>query len=162
MPQLQKSSQFSHQNLSHPGKENTSVPDSRTKASPQPAKSALSQESTVPEDCQLFLDALYLSRRFGKEYMDDASLVGEPGAFRVSKVRDSTAPGETTSSDRQVYIPAKDKGPSAKIPLPIQTDVPKVDSKKSVKGGDGGPNTPGGREKPKRRKSRPVITPTEA
>jgi mediator of RNA polymerase II transcription subunit 6 len=111
----------------------------------------------------MFLDALTLSRRYGKEYMDDAPLVGEPGNFRVSKVRDvALVPKETQGSDRQASAPPKEISPAPSPPPQIQTDVPQVASKKSAKGGERSPTTPSGREKPKRRKSRPAVTPTES
>ena len=111
----------------------------------------------------MFLEALNLSRRYGKEYMDDAPLAGEPGNFRTSKVRDAvTLPKEITGVDRQLSVPVKEKSAAPSPPPPIQTDVPQAGSKKSAKGGERSPTTPGAREKPKRRKSKPAVTPTES
>jgi hypothetical protein len=95
--------------------------------------------------------------------MDETLLVGEPGNFRTSKVRDATAISKQTSANEgQLSVLAKEKNSAASPPPPIQTDVPQSGSKKSAKGGDRSPTTPGGREKPKRRKSRPAVTPTES
>jgi mediator of RNA polymerase II transcription subunit 6 len=111
----------------------------------------------------MFLEALNLSRRYGKEYMDDTPLAGEPGDFRTSKVRDAAALSkETPGNSQQPSIPPKEKSLAPSAPPPIQTDVPQVPSKKSAKGGERSPTTPAGREKPKRRKSRPGVTPTES
>ncbi len=139
------------------------MPDNGTTALTQPTNANPDHDSTEYEDTQMFLDALNLSRRYGKEYMDDAPLVGEPGHFRTSKVRDAAAPPkETPDNDRPISVPPKENSPAPSPPPPIQTDVPLVGSKKSAKGGDRTPITPGGREKPKRRKSRPAMTPTES
>jgi hypothetical protein len=137
------------------------MPESHSKTIPEPAKSDFAQELTDAEDTQLFVDALHLSRRFGKEYMDDVTLVGEPGAFRITKVKNSVAPVEAKHSDQQSFIPPKEKEPSIAVPPPIQTDLPQAESKKTPKGGERSPTTPSGREKPKRRKSRPALTPAE-
>lgn len=138
------------------------MPENQSAAMAQGVKQTSNQSSTDYEDTQMFLDAMNLSRRFGKEYMDDAPLVGEPGSFRISKSRDAAPPPkETAGNDRQPSVPVKEKTAAPSPPPPIQTDVPQVSSKKSAKGGDRSPTTPGGREKPKRRKSRPAVTPTE-
>jgi mediator of RNA polymerase II transcription subunit 6 len=149
--------------LSQQSKENTPMPETQSTRTIQPTKSTLSTNSTGFEDTQMFLDALNLSRRYGKEYMDDAPLVGEPGNFRTSKTREAPAMGkETSPNQRQSPVPAKEKSQVPSPPPPIQTDVPQVTSRKSAKGGERSPTTPGGREKPKRRKSRPAVTPTES
>lgn len=105
-------------------------------------------------------------------------LAGEPGNFRTFKLRDTstTTTNNTTllkdnlNPDRSASAAAKEKSPpvAASPPPPIQTDIPIAGGgKKSAnkeKGGERSPTTPGTgvREKPKRRKSRPVATPTEA
>lgn len=126
-------------------------------------KSVPSHDSIAEyEETQMFLEALNLSRRYGKEYMDDAPLVGEPGNFRSSKVRDAAVvTKDAATNDPQPPIPPKETRPAHSPPPPIQTDVPQVASRKSAKAGDRSPTTPSGREKPKRRKSKPAVTPTE-
>jgi hypothetical protein len=159
---LQKASQTKQAGLSQQSKENTPMPDVHLITETQPLKSASHHDSTEFEETQMFLESLNLSRRYGKEYMDDAPLVGEPGSFRTSKVKDAVALSkETPGSGRQPSIPPKEKTPAPALPPPIQTDVPQVASKKSAKGGERSPTALPGREKPKRRKSRPGITPTE-
>lgn len=138
------------------------MPDVQSTSVTQSIKSASNHDYSDFEDTQMFLEALNLSSRYGKEYMDDAPLVGEPGNFRTSKVRDPAAPPkETPAIEIQPSVQSKVKSP-APSPSPIQTDLPQAAGKKSAKGGDRSPTTPGGREKPKRRKSRPAVTPTEA
>ncbi|ERF69316.1 hypothetical protein EPUS_04021 [Endocarpon pusillum Z07020] len=157
----QKASNPKQTGLSQQSREDTPMPD--VQSATQPMKSASNHDYSEFEDTQMFLEALNLSSRYGKEYMDDAPLVGEPGNFRTSKVRDTAAPPkETPSTDRQPSAQSKEKSPAPSPPPPIQTDVPQAVGKKSAKGGDRSPTTPGGREKPKRRKSRPAVTPTEA
>ena len=139
------------------------MPDIQTATMTQPTKSVPSHDSTAEyEETQMFLEALNLSRRYGNEYMDDAPLVGEPGNFRRSKVRDAAVViKDAATNDPQPSVPPKETRPAPSPPPPIQTDMPPVASRKSAKAGDRSPTTPGGREKPKRRKSRPAITPTE-
>lgn len=159
----QKASNPKQTGLSQQSREDTPMPDVQSTSATQPMKSASNHDYSEYEDTQMFLEALNLSSRYGKEYMDDAPLVGEPGNFRTSKARDTAAPPkETPATDRQPPAQSKEKSPAPSPPPPIQTDVPQVVGKKSAKGGDRSPTTPGGREKPKRRKSRPAVTPTEA
>jgi hypothetical protein len=159
----QKASPSKQTGLSHQSKENTPIPDMQLTTEAQPLKSASNHVSTEFEDTQMFLESLNLSRRYGKEYMDDAPLVGEPGNFRTSKVKDTaTLSKETPGNARQPSVPPKEKIPAPSPPPPIQTDVPQAASKKSAKGGERSPTTLAGREKPKRRKSKPGITPTES
>ena len=149
--------------LAQQSKENTPMPDNLPTAPPQPTKSAPISNLTAYEDTQNFLDAMNLSRRFGNEYMDESLLVGEPGNFRTSKVKEVAALSRKMSaSEGQLSVPANEKNPAISPPPPIQTDIPHPGPKKSAKGGDRSPSTPGGREKPKRRKSRPAVTPTDS
>jgi mediator of RNA polymerase II transcription subunit 6 len=168
LPPSQKPSQPKRPGLSQQTKDDTPMPDNQSTSPTRPLKPAHNHNSTDYESTQLLLDALALSRRHSKDYMDDAPLVGEPGNFRTSKVRDDVAapPREIPGTDRPLSVPAKEKSPAPAVssPLPpIQTDVTsQAGAKKSAKsGGERSPTTPGGREKPKRRKSRPAATPTE-
>lgn len=139
------------------------MPDDHPTATSQAMKSVPIPTSTDHEDTQMFLDAMNLSRRFGNEYMDETLLIGEPGNFRTSKVREAPALSKQVSPSKgQLSVPTKEKNPAVSPPPPIQTDVPQPGPKKSAKGGERSPTTPGGREKPKRRKSRPAVTPTES
>ena len=115
------------------------------------------------EDTRLFIDSLALSRRHGNHYMDEAPLAGEPGSFRISKLREAVPMAkELPTGERQSSVPVKEKSAAPSLPPTIQTNVPVIESKKSAKGGEKSPTTPGGKaEKSKRRKSRPGGTPTE-
>lgn len=161
MTPSQKAPYSKHAAVSQQSQGNTPMPDTQS-TTIQLTKSVPNHESTEYEETQLFVDALNLSRRYGNEYMDDAPLVGEPGNFRTSKVKDApVSVNEAPQNDPQPSVPPKETKPAPSPPAPIQTDVPQAASKKSAKSGDRSPTTPGGREKPKRRKSKPAITPTE-
>ena len=137
-----------------------------------------SSTSATLEDSQLFLEALYLTRRHGQDYMDEIILTGEPGNFQISRVREDPPikPGENDPVDKKLRVGEeakegkKELRSAANTPAPIQTDLPPPAaaaasasaSKKSGKMTEKSPATPGGREKPKRRKSRPAVTPTES
>jgi mediator of RNA polymerase II transcription subunit 6 len=163
-PPVQKPSQPSQIGLSQQSKETTPMPGSQPDASQKGTKAFPDGQASDLQDAQILLDAINMSLRYGKEYMNEISLVGEPGNFRLSKTKDALAPPSASAS--QTAQPAsrlaspKKTSPAPSPPQPpppIVTDVPPVVSKKSAKGTDKSPTTPASSQKPKRRKSKPAI-----
>jgi len=170
-PPVQKpTQQTAHLGLSQQSKDTTPAPGSHTdtvqKATAKPATSDAHQVPDV-QDTRTLIEAIDLSLRYGKEYMNELPLVGEPGNFRLStKSKDALAPLPDAISTTQQAVgsqQASRKGtPAASSqpppPLPIQTDVPPAASRKSAKSADSkSPATPGASMKPKRRKSKAAI-----
>lgn len=138
------------------------MPGSQAEVPQKGSKSAPDAQAADVQDARTLLDAINMSLRYGKEYMNETPLVGEPGNFRLSKTRDATAaPGlsKVAQPASQQTSPSKaTPAPSPPGPPPtIQTDVPPVLSKKSAKGPDKSPITPASSQKAKRRKSKPAI-----
>lgn len=137
---------------SQQSKENTPMP-----AVDKGTSAAAEKKLPVDSSAKTLYDALQMTMRYGKEYMDDMPLVGEPGSFRFTKVKDSgnaATIGQLRAPPAQVS-PSKVGTPApqsraASPPPAIQTDVPRVSSKKSSA------KSPGSADpmKPKRRKSK--------
>ncbi len=126
-----------------------------------------SNQSQDVQDTRTLIDAINLSLRYGNEYMNEMPLVGEPGNFRLSKIKDAASllPPNATQTPLPIFsrqispsLPPKAASPPPPPP-PIQTDVPPVSGKKSGSGksAERTPATPGSGQKPKRRKSKVAI-----
>lgn len=84
--------------------------------------------------------------------MDENSIVGEPGNFKLSKTREFGLSSSTTSSQPSDH-PFKAAKPAA--PPPVQTDIPIEPAKKTSPGTARSPTTPGTKKsKKERRKSK--------
>ncbi|EXJ83744.1 hypothetical protein A1O1_07370 [Capronia coronata CBS 617.96] len=97
-------------------------------------------------------DALRMTLQYGKEYMDEIPLVGEPGNFRFSKHKEPSAgqnKGLATSFGNGT--PGVSRAPSA---VPPATKSPTIASKET-KTGDKVASIPEDPARPKRRKSKP-------
>ena len=161
-PPAQKPSQPSQTGFSQQSKETTPVPGSQPDTSQKSTKALSDAQAPDFRDTRTLLEAINMSLRYGKEYMNEMPLVGEPGNFRLSKAKDALAPpiaGQAAQPASQQASPTKaSPAPSPPPPPPpIQTDVPPGVSKKSAKGTDRSPTTPGSSQKGKRRKSKPGI-----
>lgn len=162
-PPVQKPSQPSQIGLSQQSKESTPMPGSQPDASQKSTRPLPDAQAPDFQDTRLLLEAINMSLRYGKEYMNEMPLVGEPGNFRLSKPKDPLAPpsaNQTAQPSSQQTSPEKrSPAPSPPPPPPplIQTDIPPAASKKSAKGVDKSPTTPSSSQKAKRRKSKPAI-----
>ncbi|KAM0797642.1 MED6 mediator subfamily complex component-domain-containing protein [Usnea florida] len=96
-----------------------------------------------------------LADRFGNEYMDENPLVGEPGAFKLSKSHHTSFATSMTTS--------KTSSQSVRVPTPVKSAVPTPQLKtedlpapprKATKGSEKSPTTPSTKEKKSRRKSK--------
>ncbi|KAK2811754.1 hypothetical protein FQN50_001792 [Emmonsiellopsis sp. PD_5] len=177
MPPVPKSLESTHQ--PRPGQQsaqqstaNTPMPDipsqppRTTQTSPPTTTSLTSSTSTTQsQDTRSLVEAFNLLSRYGDEYMDDAPLTGEPGAFIISKKA-----AEQPVRQQPLPPPPKSKAPTpapagvgstSKPGTPAATPSIKTDAAtiggaaKGGKGGEKSPTTPGGgREKVKRKKSK--------
>lgn len=121
-------------------------------------KTLLITKSTTDSEyqgLQLLAESYSLCSRYGKEYMDDNPLVGEPGSFILSKSRDAGA----AVSHLQTKAPVQ---PKLATSPDINTIAVPSPVKKGAKGSEKSPISPGTKEKKQRRKSKaagPTTTP---
>ena len=149
--------------LSQRSKENTPVPGSQSQADNRSTQLVTEHSSKAITDTQTLLNAIRMTLNHGNEYMDETPLVGEPGNFRLSKNKENPAPSAgTVAQASQLTTPVKERTPATvQVPSPppqIETDASGLASRKSAKGGERSPTTPGGMAKPKRRKSKAAIS----
>lgn len=151
-------------------KESTPMPGGGTPlpATQETATSGKASKTTLDRRLQglQMLDFSYtLFQKYGNEYMDENPLVGEPGAFKLSKSHNtSLATSMTTSkSSSQAQEASKSSSQSTEVATPAKSAVPtpqlKTEDlpapiKKTTKGGEKSPTTPGTKEKKSRRKSK--------
>ena len=115
------------------------------------AKPLLSSKLTSDPDDQSFpllLEAYSLSVRYGKEYMDDNPLVGEPGSFILSKSRELAAAPV-------IHTAPKTSAMSKRPPAPeIKTTNLTGTARKGSKGAEKSPISPLNKDRKARRKSK--------
>ena len=134
-------------------KESTPMPE--TQSSLQSSRAQLTCDKTSTTNFRTattFAQSFALSTRFTSEYMDENPIVGEPGSFILQKSREA---GVAQSQLVNKTTSAKPSAPPT--PAPLKTDIPPVEMKKGLKGGEKTPITPGTKEK-KRKKSRVATT----
>lgn len=154
---VQKSVQTAARNQSVADKEATLIPTAHAVTEGNGQTNGDPQDAT-DTGARTLHDALSLSMRYGKEYMDEMPLMGEPGSFRFAKAKET---GVTTSrlnpqtsnqanlSKVGTPVPAS----RAASPPALQTDLPDTVTKKSTAKSPRGDNP----MKPKRKKSKAVI-----
>ena len=146
-------------------KEATPVPETQGTSTKRAMRASVSSSKLSAAEYQnnrSLAESLAMSLSYGKEYMDENPLIGEPGNFILSKSNDKLQARPLSQSQASKAGPTQRETP-APTPPPIKTDVPSAfSSKKSAKGGDKSPTTPGSstKDKAKRRKSRSAISPT--
>lgn len=114
------------------------------------SKASLASKPTSNADhqsLQLLAESYSLSLRYGKEYMDENPLVGEPGSFILSKSREPGPPNP--QSQHKASVPSK----LAILPE-VKTASLTSPTKKGTKGGEKSPISPGTKDKKTRRKSK--------
>jgi mediator of RNA polymerase II transcription subunit 6 len=161
-PPVQRPTQSGHTGLSQQSKETTPMPGSQADVSQMGTKTLPDAQAPDLQDTSTLLKAINMSLLYGKEYMNEMPLVGEPGHFRLAKTKDAFAPPSVSkpaqSASQQVSPTKGSLVPSPPPPPPpIQTDVPPATSKKSAKGTEKSPTTPASSQKAKRRKSKAII-----
>ncbi|KAI9742059.1 MAG: Mediator of RNA polymerase II transcription subunit 6 [Cirrosporium novae-zelandiae] len=152
-PGVKLQDSISNQPLSQASKENTPIPESQGAKSPKQSLVSKNASSADIQEAMLLAESLNLSIRYGNEYIDENPLVGEPGAFILSKVHEK--PQGSTQSKTILKPPGADT-PQLKISAPQDLPFSRKASKGSEKD-EKSPITPGARDKLKRRKSRNPI-----
>ncbi|KAL8725751.1 MAG: hypothetical protein Q9166_007151 [cf. Caloplaca sp. 2 TL-2023] len=138
--------------MSQTSKESTPIPGTQDSVSGKASLPSKPVPNLDLQSTQLLEASLNLSLRFGREYMDENPLVGEPGSFIISKTRDSQQLSQQPN-------PKPVSAATAKTPAPqVMTDIPPTAGKDSG-GSDKSPMSPVTKEKKARRKSRPAGTP---
>lgn len=118
-----------------------------TTLSTKPPLVTKSTSDSEYQGLQLLAESYGLSSRYGKEYMDENPLLGEPGSFILSKSRE-LGPSISQSQPRAPAPPkiaTSQEGKTSTISPP---------TKKGAKGAEKSPITPGTKEKKQRRKSK--------
>ena len=137
-------------------------------ATQETATSAKTLKNTSGMDLQgvhMLAYSYDLSDRYANEYMDENPIVGEPGSFRLLKSHNtSLATSMTTSKpSSQAQEVSKPSSQSTEVATPAKSPVPtpqlktedlSAPVKKTTKGGEKSPTTPGTKEKKSRRKSK--------
>ena len=106
-----------------------------------------------------------LSDYYANEYMDENPIVGEPGAFKLSKSQNTSFAASMTTSKNssQAQEGLKPSSQSTEVATPAKSAVPTPQLKtedlpapvrKATKGSEKSPTTPGTKEKKSRRKSK--------
>ena len=126
------------------GKDDTPIPGSPA-PSVNRSKSSLTLKANTGSDYQqqkLLYDTYEMCEKYGDEYMDENPLVGEPGNFRINKVKEVAVPKPVLSI--QTPFSAAVSGKSSDSPV----------ASKKAKTGEKTPISAGAKEKKSRRKSK--------
>lgn len=107
----------------------------------------------------MLADSYNLSLRYGNEYMDENPIVGEPGSFRLAKSHDSAMASSMSTNKSSQSLASqivKAAAPAKEIPIPspLKTDDLPAPVRKSTKGGEKSPITPGTKEKKEKKERR--------
>ncbi len=106
-----------------------------------------------------------LSNKYANEYMDENPILGEPGAFKLSKSHNTSLASSMTTSktSSQSQEASKPSRQSTEVATPAKSAVPTPQLKtedlpapvrKATKGSEKSPITPGTKDKKARRKSK--------
>lgn len=138
-------------------KETTPMPGTQDPSfSAKPSLTAKLTSDCDYQSLQVLAESYSLSVRYGKEYMDDNPLVGEPGSFILSKSREPAAPPIVQAAPK---APTTTKRPSAPE---LKTANINVSARKGSKGADKSPISPISKDRKARRKSKAVNGSTTA
>ena len=129
------------------------------------AKASKTTSDLALQGVQMLEYSYSLSDRYANEYMDENPIVGEPGAFKLSKSHNnslatSMTTSKTSSQAQDVSKPSSqstDVATPAKSGLPtpqLKTEDLPAPARKAIKGSEKSPTTPGTKEKKSRRKSK--------
>ncbi len=148
LPQSKSLTSGANSQVTQASKETTPMPGTQetSLSAKAPLASRLTSDSDYPS-LQLMAESYSLSLRYGKEYMDDNPIVGEPGSFILSKSREPAAPVMQTAPKAPVV--------TKRPPAPeIKTSNLVAPSRKGSKGADKSPISPAGKDRKGRRKSK--------
>jgi len=136
--------------LGQTSKENTPLPDSL-----QSKKSITSSNSSTYLSSRLLEHTLDITLKYGDEYMDENPITGHPGEFHLSSTGRKEA-GKLAVPAAGAKGPLSTATKAALAPPALKTDIPPT--RKGSKSKES-PKTPGGGPpKPKRRKSKALVS----
>ena len=152
-------------------KEGTPMPGGNTPlpATQETATSARSTKTTSDIGLQgvhMLAYSYELSDRYANEYMDENPIVGEPGSFKLSKSHNTSfaTSMSTSKTSSQAQEVSKNSSQVSDVATPLKSAVPTppqlktedlpAPARKSTKGSEKSPTTPGTKEKKSRRKSK--------
>ena len=140
-------------------KENTPLPDTQVSAKSTKAPSLSSKTSfTDLRDTSLLAESFGLSLRYGKEYMDENPIVGEPGNFILHKSRDAPSQLQLQPPAKKEVFPTSAAVSAPQVPTPLKTEIPAAPIRKGSKGGEKSPITPSFKDKKGRKKSKVAVS----
>ena len=128
-----------------------------TTASTKASSNVKPTPNTDYQGLQMLSESYMLSLRYGNEYMDENPIVGEPGSFKLSKSRDPAVTSSMSTSMSTAQSGSQLSKPSTPLKdamSPLKTTDIAAPTRKSTKGGEKSPTTPGTKEKKARRKSK--------
>ena len=135
--------------LTQQSKEGTPAPDTQSQPKTKPQSTSGPLSAGDYQAARLMAESFALSVRYGNEYMDENPLVGEPGAFILSKSHEQAQTQPPSQPQNRTPKASAPPTPRPKI------TVPPTSAKKAGKGGEKSPTTPGAKDKAaKRRKSK--------
>ncbi|KAH0542433.1 hypothetical protein FGG08_003188 [Glutinoglossum americanum] len=134
---------------SQASKEGTPMPDANLRNAKTMVSSSAAGPGSSYKDALSLEESFNMSLRYGNEYMDENPLVGEPGAFILSSTR-AHAQAQNQAAQNKAAQPMA-RGTAA----PTISTSPR---KGSRGGGEKSPISPTIPGKPKRRKSKAVVT----
>ncbi|KEF60342.1 uncharacterized protein A1O9_01902 [Exophiala aquamarina CBS 119918] len=154
---VQKSTKQALATTSQQSKEDTPLPGMQPSASDKAPTTTTASQTQAQDDfdnsARTLREALRMTLQYGKEYMDDVPLVGEPGNFRLNKTKEgANSLSKSQASAAATVTPWQSRAPSV-IPASAAgaTSTPNVPKGTLVSDKKGNSSTRG---KPKRRKSK--------
>ena len=135
----------------------------------QDTATSVKSTKTIPDmglqGVHLLASSYDLSNLYANEYMDENPIVGEPGAFKLSKSHNTSFAASLTTSktSSQNQENSKPSSQLSEVATPAKSAVPTPQLKtedlpapirKGTKGSEKSPTTPSTKEKKSRRKSK--------
>ena len=131
------------------------VPETQTSATERTSTASQAQEDT-DGGVRTIYNALTMTMLYGKEYVDDLPLLGEPGNFRLSKNKEASAAAGQIKGHGQALSTSPTGTPSASravsVAAPMLSNPAMVN--KGPKAGEKAAPAADGSGKAKRRKSK--------
>lgn len=156
---VQKTTTQALATTSQQSKEDTPLPGTRSSTGDKPptvtaaATSQTQAQDDFDNSARTLREALRMTLQYGKEYMDDVPLVGEPGNFRLNKTKDGVNnQPKSQVSGAATATPGQSRAPSV-VPASAAAHTLSVSKGTMPIAGDKKGNS-ANRVKPKRRKSK--------
>jgi len=147
---VQKSLGQPESQVAQQSKEDTPLPAAQA-PSDEPSKST----GTIDDSARSLFAALNMSMRYGKEYMDDMPLVGEPGKFRFARGKDPSHAGQLNNQVKQTTSTNANTPAQSRAGSPLAPTQPESAQRAPLEQArERNPHSPPDVMKSKRRKSK--------